>query len=204
MQKKQRTLIDKATKDRIDDAKNDYEAIKRFLSSPPSNQKIRKFIFEHFYKEKVDTKKAQATLLFSKSDNNEQPDDDELKTGLDACDWLKSESLDLIVNSKMNKKAGMLFCSMLLILVGYAYLAFKYPSLGNMQTAAKAVSAFATAILGVFTLNATMRKDALSSLSEDQRESIRASHYYLSKLITKDLVQAASIILLLVTALLVI
>lgn len=204
MQENKRQPIDYTTKELINNARNDYDAIEVLLSSPPSNQKIRKYIFDHFYKKKIEEKKDLATSLFSISNKNEQPEESELKKGLDACDWLENESLDLIVNSKMDKKAGRYFFFAFLCTCIFAFLVLSYPSPGGKQTVAKMLSAFTTAVLGVVTLNATLRKDVLSSLPDDQRESIRTSHHYLSKLITKNLVQALSIIVLLITALLLI
>lgn len=203
-----------------------YEIVKDLLEAPSKEHCIQSWIYGLRYKNRIND--LQTDIETAGIENAEMAEIENAETaviestetvengnakkliasdfdkGIEACDTLRGLALEIAVNKQMDRARTPILIIVAVIVVPVMCVTFfmygEFES--TMVTIAKLVTAFMTAIVGVVTFIFDLEKDVLSFLPKKQKKSIQSSSKYHSHLLTKNLIKAISVIILLAAAIL--
>lgn len=185
-----------------------YVVIKDLLEAPPRKYSIQRIIYRFTYGRKRSKKNIRDLEQFIEdtlkdlSKNPSSVGEDRIDQAIDDCDTLRGLAPEVMVDKLMNRRRTPTVIAFAVIFIAALFLIFHIcggPRVG-IVTDAKFVAAVMTAILSIGTFTVNLEKDVISSLNNDQQDSIKSSQKYLSHLLNHRTVNAISIIVLLVAA----
>ena len=185
-----------------------YVVIKDLLRAPSQDHHIQRKIYNFKYARKKTDKNIQRLedniQLVQSALEPDPPSatETQIDQAIDNCDTLRGLAPEVMADKLMNRRRTPTVIAFAVFFIAALFLIFRIcggPRVG-IVTDAKFVVAVMTAILSIGTFTVGLEKDVISSLNNDQQDSIMSSTKYLSRLLNYRTVNAISIIVLLVAA----